>query len=85
MRSSGRNNKLWNGCVAAIAIVLVHLSQQVWVTAHERGNATEVVLRLAPVMTPKIIVPEPDPALYGHLLEDRALARVRLVSLGDEP
>ena len=83
MRGCGRNSRLWNGCVVAIAVILVHLSQQALVTAHERGSSSEVVLTLAPAMAPRIIVPEPDPAMYGHLLEDRALARVRLVSLGD--
>ena len=82
MPTSGRNDRLFNLCCCVIAVVLVHLSQQAWVTAHERSRSPEVVLTLAPV-TPRIIVPEPDPALYGHLLLDRALARVRLVSLGD--
>ena len=81
MRGSGRNSRLWNGCVVVIAIVIVHLSQQVWATAHERGSS-EVMLTIKP-WHPLIVVPEPDPALFGHLLEDRALARVRLVSLGD--
>ena len=81
MHGSGRNSRLWNGCVVAIAIVLVHLSQQAFTMAHERGSS-EVMLTVSP-WHPLIVVPEPDPAMYGHLLEDRALARVRLVSLGD--
>ena len=48
---------------------------------HERGSSA-VVLTIKP-WHPLIVVPEPDPAMYGHLLEDRAMARVHLVSLGD--
>ena len=80
MRGSGRNSRLWNGCVVAIAVVLVHLSQQALVTAHERGSSA-VVLTIKP-WHPLIVVPEPDPAMYGHLLLDRTLAKLQLVRLG---
>ena len=47
---------------------------------HERGSSA-VVLTIKP-WHPLIVVPEPDPAMYGHLLEDRALAKLQLVRLG---
>ena len=83
MRGCDKSDRLFSLCCCAIAVALVHLSQQAWRTTHERSSSSRVVLTLAPAMAPKIVVPEPDPAMYGHLLEDRAMARVHLVSLGD--
>ena len=49
-------------------------------TMHERDSSA-VVLTIKP-WHPLIVVPEPDPAMYGRLLEDRVMAKLQLVRLG---
>jgi hypothetical protein len=84
--------------IIAIAAVLAHGSQQLFVLMQKSNSETSLAIssrspatvHAKPMMIAAggrdgalIIVPEPDPALLGHLLEDRAMARIHLVPLGD--
>jgi hypothetical protein len=86
MHGSGKKSKLYNCFIVAIAAALAQGSQQLYARMHERS--AQAIPRIIASPPPRldarhwIVVPEPDPAFLGHLLEDRAMARIRLVPLG---
>ena len=79
MSGSKSSVGFWCFTVLAIQIGAVLLSSHP--AMHER-ESSGVVLTIKP-WHPLIVVPEPDPTMYGRLLEDRAMARIHLVPLGD--
>lgn len=85
MPTSGRRSTLWLGCISVIsAVTLLVWQNNVMATEQIERERADIGMEIEAnfTMPELIVVPEPDPALYGTLLLDQAMAQARLVPLG---
>lgn len=84
MLSSDKKIRLWIGCASVISAAILLAWQSSVMAEHERDSLdARMAAIIKEITTPVlIVVPEPDPAFYGNLLLDQAMARSHLVPLG---